>query len=221
MKQSATFALSALFALAAAVPLERREYTSTIIEDVTETVDVYTTVYVSPGDPRLTSQQVATRSPSSAAMISVTPLASTSAVQPSTPPQTTSQVPVVLPQQNMEAQVQASAPTSTPVPSITPQAPAQPEVKAAAPVAPAAPVAQGQSSPAPVPSQSPPSGSTSDSGSSGGTCGQKHGKCTAESVTTFDGGLGSCGYDDGANTKSYFALAHGMFSILLFVNATI
>lgn len=201
MKSYTPIALSLLLAVAAAVPLEKRGYTATIIEDVTETVDVYTTVYVQPGDPRLLQNQqaAAQTTPSSASE------ASTSAQISSTP--------VYVPQQNKEAAYVAPAPTSTPIPtstpapapsvtpSSTPAVVAQPEVKVVAPV---------QSSAAPVPSSSAPSSSTSGSGATGGACGTKGGKCTAESVTTFEGGLGSCGFDDATYTQNYFALAHGM-----------
>ena len=209
MKQSIALAFNALLAVAAAVPLEKRNpYTTTVIEDVTDIVDVYTTVYVSPGDPRLTSQQATVQTP-----ISLTPVVSTSAVQTSTPPQTTSQAPAVVPQQpqqKQEAQVQASAPTSTPIPSVTPQA-AAPKVEA---VAPAPPPASVQSSAPPAPSPSTPAASPSNSGPSGGSCGTVNGKCSAGDVTTFDGsvGLGACGYIDPDKTPDYVALAVGEFS---------
>ncbi len=203
MKQSITIALSAILALAAAAPLEKRDgYTTTVIEDVTDIVDVYTTVYVSSGDPRLTqNQQPVTQTPSSVPIVSVTPPVSTSAIQTSAPSPATSQAPIVVPQQKQEAHVEAPAPTTTPVPSVTPQA-VTPKVEAVAPP----PVV---SSPAPAPSPAPAASSTSDSGPSGGACGQKNGKCIASDVTTFDGGMGACGFDDATYTQNYFALAHG------------
>lgn len=208
MKSFAPIALSALLAVAAAVPLEKRGYTATIIAEVTETVDVYTTVYVQPGDPRLLQN----------------PQASSSSASAASTPADTSSTPVYVPQQNKLVADIAKAPTSTsvssstpvpstpvptptpaPAPSVTPSSTpavvAQPEVKAVAPI---------QSSAASVPSSSAPSSSTSDSGATGSNCGTKGGKCVAESVTTFDGGLGACGFDDAKFTENYFALAHGM-----------
>jgi len=204
MKQSITIALSAILALAPAAPLEKRDgYTTTVIEDVTDIVDVYTTVYVSPGDSRLTqNQQPVTQTPSSAPVVSVTPSLSTSAIQTSAPSPTTSKSPMAVPQQKLEAEVQAPAPTTTPIPSVTPQPVVQPKVEAAAPV---------QSSAAPAPSQSTSSASTSSSGPSGGSCGEVNGKCTAGDVTTFDGSgaAGACGETDPDVTPDYVALAVG------------
>lgn len=203
MKSFTPIALGALLAVAAAVPLEKRGYTATIIEEVTETVDVYTTVWVQPGDPRLLqNQQVAVQtSPSSA-----------SAASPSAQ---TSSIPAYVPQQNKEAAYIAPAPTSTPIPtstpapapsvtpSSTPAVVAQPEIKAVAPV---------QSSAAPIPSSSASSSSTSSSGATGGACGTVNGKCTAGDVTTFDGAVaaGSCGWVDPDKSPNYVALAHEM-----------
>ena len=212
MKQSILLATTALVAFAAAAPLEKREYTSTVIEDVTQTVDVYTTVYVSPGDPRLTNQHLATQTPSSAPVASVTPLASTSAMPPPTPPQSTSQAPVIAPQQQKQALVvQAPAPTSTSVSSVAPPPVVPPKVEAPAPVVSVTPVAPVQPSIAPAPSQTPPSGSSSNTAPSGGSCGTVGGKCTAGDVTTFDGAgaAGACGYPDPEKTPDYVALAVG------------
>ncbi|KAL6715001.1 hypothetical protein ACLMJK_007261 [Lecanora helva] len=214
--QYTALTFSALLAVAAAAPFEKREYTTTIIEDVTSTVDVYTTIYVSPGDPRLSlNQQAVAQTAASAPAVSVTPIVSSS-----TPTQTPSQAPIAQPPQKEVAQVQAPAPTSTPVPSVTPQAPAQPEVKAPAPVAPApvqssaapAPPAPIQSSPAPASSQAPSPGSSSGSGPSGGSCGDIMGKCTAGDVTTFDGSgaAGACGEIDPNVTPDYVAITVGM-----------
>jgi len=203
MKSFIPIALSALLAVAAAVPLEKRGYTATFIEEVTETVDVYTTVYVQPGDPRLLQNPQTTLQTSSSSAST----ASTSAQ--------TSSTSVYVPQQNKLAADIVQAPTSTPVPTSTPApAPsvtpsstpaviAQPEVKAVAPV---------QSYAAPVPSSPAPSSSTSDSGATGGACGTVNGKCTASDVTTFEGAgaAGSCGWVDPVISPYYVALAKDM-----------
>ena len=217
MKQYTISALSAILALAIAAPLEKREaYTTTVIEDVTDIVDVYTTVYVSPGDPRLTlNQQVVAQTPSSAPVVSVTPVVSTSSV-PNITPSSTSQAAIFAPQQK---QVEAPATTTTPAPSITPQAVAQPKVEAVAPVAPVAPLVQAAEvhTSAPPASSSPPSsGSSSNSSPSGGSCGTVNGKCTAGDVTTFDGSgaAGACGYIDPDKTPDYVALAVGKLNLI-------
>lgn len=200
MKSFTPLALGAFLAVVAAVPLEKRDYTTTVIEDVTETVDVYTTVWVQPGDPRLTQNQ-------QAAVQTSTSATSTSAQ--------TSSTPIYVPQQKKEPAYVAPAPTSTPaptttpapVPSVTPTSTpavvAQPQVEAVAPI---------QSSPAPVASSSASSSTTTDSVATGGACGSVGGKCTAGDVTTFDGSgaAGACGWIDPDKSPNYVALAVGM-----------
>ena len=198
MKQSTTFALGLFLAMVAAMPLEKRdEYTTTVIEDVTDIVDVYTTVWVSPGDPRLTQNQqaVAPTQPSSASAVT------TSSAAAYTPPQTTSSAAAIVPQKQEEAAVKAPTSTPTPSPSVTPSVTPQPKVEAVAPV---------QTSASPVSSSSPSSGSPSSSGPSGGSC-AAGGQCSAANVTTFDGstGAGACGWVDNLYDADYFALASG------------
>lgn len=199
MKSTITFAVSALVALAAAVPLEKRDqYTTTVMDEVTETVNVVTTVWVQPGDPRLLHQEAAdapNQQPAPA------PAQSTTAVPIYTPPQTTSS-PAPAPVQPVPQQkdVVQHAPTSTAAPAPAYSPPSSPAPAVAAPAAPA------QS-----PSSSP-SSSTAGSGTSGGACGDIGGACSGD-ATTFGGALGSCGYNDadGPMGDNYFALAWGMF----------
>ena len=210
MKQFAALSLSALFAVAAAIPLEKRDYyTTTVVEEVTDIVDVYTTVFVPPGDPRLT-QGVLTSSVPAATV--TTPAAQTSQTSAA------AVVPQPQAQQKEEAHVQAPAPTSTPVvvptstpvPSTTPLSTYVPQVAAVAPVSSApAPVS---SSAAPAPAPSPASGSSSSGSSAptGGDC-ATGGKCVASDITTFDGtvGTGACGKMDSEYSDNYVALTHG------------
>ena len=205
MKSATTFAISALVALAAAVPFQKRdEYTTTVIDEVIETVNVVTTVWVQPGDPRLLQQGPAKgENKEQAPAPAPAPAQSTTAVPVYTPPQTTSS-PAPAPVQPVPQQkeVVQAPPTSTPVPApaYTPPSSSTPAV--ATPVAPA-------QSPASSPSSS---ASTGGSGSTGGACGTVGGTCSGD-ATTFTGALGSCGYDDASGPlgDNYFALAWGMF----------
>lgn len=203
MKPATTFAISALVALAAAVPLDKRDqYTTTMIDEVTETVNVVTTVWVQPGDPRLLQQEAANaanQQPASA------PAQSTTAVPVYTPPQTISSLaPAPVQPVPQQKEVVRPAPTSTPAPApaYTPPSSPAPAPAVAAPAAPAQSPASSSSS----------SGSTGGSGTSGGACGTVGGTCSGD-ATTFGGGGGSCGYNDadGPMGDNYFALAYGMF----------
>jgi len=206
-----SFTPLALFAIGvAAVPFEKRDYaTTTVLDVVVETIDVYTTVFVQPGDPRLNQNQqpVAQNLP-----------ASTSAQSSSSA--------AYVPEQKKQAAYVPPAPTSTP-PSLSPvpspsatssSAPAAvvaPEKLAAAPVQQApAPVQPAPVKQAAAPAAKPPTspGSSSGSGPSGGACGQVGGKCTAGDMTTFDGTIaaGACGYLSTTKTQDYVALAAGM-----------
>lgn len=211
MKQSTTFALSALFAIVSAVPLQKRQQvTTTIIEDVTSTVDVYTTVFVQPGDPRLNQVQQTTVQTTIATPAGTTTLAQS----PSTPP--SNPAPVVEQQKQALPVVQAPAPTTTPTvtPSSTPPPPppasttaavVQPIVEAPAPI-------QQQAAPALVSNPSTSGSSSGSSAPSGGKSCKDGGKCVADHVTTFDGtsGKGACGYVSTSVTMNYVALAVGM-----------
>ncbi|KAL9137121.1 MAG: hypothetical protein Q9175_001661 [Cornicularia normoerica] len=44
---------------------------------------------------------------------------------------------------------------------------------------------------------------------SGGSCGEIGGTCTATNVTYFGGGMGACGWSNDTNKEDFFALAHG------------
>lgn len=208
MKQAGLLALSACLSAVVASNhmahqhLHKRDLvTTTVWEDVTETINVIVTVYgLSPGDasaPATTSTQM-------------TPV----------------QLPV-----NQEKAADVVVPPSitpsvTPPVSVTPpsQAPAvaAPQAQAAAPQAQAAaPQAQAAASQAQAPQQ-PAAGDASSGGSSGssqpsgGACGTTGGKCTAEKMTIYnDQGLGACGWTNDTNSQDFFALAEGKCSLLV------
>lgn len=206
MKCSTAFALSALAALAVAIPLEKRDlYTTTVIDEVTETVDVVQTVWVHPGDPRLQHQPSTAPAHTTSQVIAPAPTY--------TPPLTSSPVPAsqpaaVPPQVQQKNVVKpAAGPTSSPAP-----APAVVSPPSSTPVA--APAIASTAAPAQSPASSPASsGSTSGSGPTGGSCGDVGGKCSGD-ATQFDGsqGQGSCGWVDstGPGGPDYFALAYEM-----------
>lgn len=214
MKYSTAFALSALAALAVAIPLEKRDlYTTTVVDEVTETVDVVQTVWVHPGDPRLQQQQAAKHQPAAAPAHTTSQVIAPAPAY--TPPPTSSPVPalqsVVVPPQVQQKNVvkPAAGPTSSPAPApAVVSSPSNTPVAAPAIASAAAPV-QSQS-PASSPASS---GSTSGSGPTGGSCGDVGGKCSGD-ATQFDGsqGLGSCGWVDptGPGGPDYFALAYEM-----------
>ena len=204
MKQAGLLALSACLSAVLASNhmahqhLHRRDLvTTTVWEDVTETINVIVTVYgPSPGDasaPATTSTQT-----------------------------TPAQLPV-----NQEKAADVVVPPSitpsvTPPASVTPpsQAPAiaAPQAQAAAPQAQAAaPQAQAPQQPAAGDSSS--GGSRGGSQPSGGACGTTGGKCTAEKMTIYDDqGLGACGWSNDTNSQDFFALAEGKCTLRSFVS---
>ncbi|MDI1487302.1 MAG: hypothetical protein OHK93_006571 [Ramalina farinacea] len=170
--------------------------TTTVWEDVTETVNVIVTVYgPAPGDasaPATTSTQTTPAQlpveQEKAADVVVPPSITPSVTPPAsvTPP---SQAPAVAPQ------VQAAAPQA--------QA-AAPQAQAAAP--------QAQALQQPAAGDSSSGGSSGGSQPSGGACGTTGGKCTAEKMTIYnDQGLGACGWTNDTNSQDFFALAEGTF----------
>ncbi|KAL2041079.1 hypothetical protein N7G274_006023 [Stereocaulon virgatum] len=224
MKTSTVFALSALAALAVAIPLEKRDfYTTTVIDEVTETVDVVQTVWVQPGDPRLKQQEAAKaakQQPAAApAQVTTTPVVAPAPVN--TPPQPTSspapasvEVPV---QQKNVAKPAAVSPAPAPaaiVPSPSNTPVAAPAVAPAAAPAPVLASSSAAAAPVQTPASSPASsGSTLASGPTGGKCGDVGGICSGD-ATTFDGAgaLGSCGWTppNSPGGEDYFALPEQM-----------
>ena len=226
MKSSTAFAISALATLAVAIPLQKRDlYTTTVVAEVTQTVDMVTTVWVQPGDPRLLQQQAANAAknqPAAAPAPVITSSSSPAAPAYTPPPATSSPAPQpapVIPQPQQKevvkqpAAVQASSPAPAPAPSPSPSPSPSLTPSAAPPTVATAAAPPAQSSPSSPAS----SGSTSGSGPSGGACGEVNGKCSGE-VTTFDGSgaAGSCGWVDpqGPGGEDYFALAWEMMGPL-------
>ncbi|MCJ1454960.1 hypothetical protein MMC28_005313 [Mycoblastus sanguinarius] len=209
MKPSITLTLSALLALATAGPLKhahvqhkRDIYTTTVIDEVVDVVDVMTTIYVQPGDPRLTqNQQSAT-----AQVDSYTPAQVTSSSAIAAPQHVNQQAAYVPPPAPTTTPPQT--PSSTPVTSTTP-APYTPlEVEAA--IIPSSTLTPPAPAPSSTPASSEGSSPTASGGTpSGGTCGQPNGMCSAANVTTYDGAGadGACGYPADALGENYFALA--------------
>ena len=213
MKQNTALALAALFALSAAMPLEKRDMLTVIdIVSVVETVDITTTIFVPPGDPRLVAQQAAINHQAPAQA-----LAKTTSTAPIYSPFTTnslkpSQTSVAEPQaQQKDAVAQAaSTSSSAAAPVVAPVKPAVTPIAAPAPAANkmALPV---QQQAAPVASHTTDSTTTSNSDSNGGVCGDVGAICVASDVTTFTDSVGACGKDDlSTYGDNFFALAYGM-----------
>ncbi|KAM0797456.1 hypothetical protein BDR22DRAFT_892307 [Usnea florida] len=97
--------------------------------------------------------------------------------------------------QNQAAQNQVAPAQSSPPPVAPASSPA-----AAAPV----------ESPATSPAAQDTTSSDQTQTTSGGSCGQIGGSCTATNVTYFGGGMGACGWSNDTNSEDFFALAHDM-----------
>ena len=223
MKQSTIFALSAalLASTASAKPMvhkhlhnKRDMVTVTVVEDITETVDVFVTIYgPPPGNDQQASlnvhqDQAAHDKPAEQPAAKATPAI------PVPPP--------VMHQNNEYAHANPSpqlpAPTLPPAP-VTPIKNEQPAPQQPAPQQkqqPPPPQQQPQSPPSKQ--ETPPS--TAGSGPSGGACGQVGGKCMASDVTIYnDQGAGACGWTNDTNSEDYFALAARTYSFLLDVHS--
>ena len=180
--------------------------TTTVWEDVTETINVIVTVYgPSPGDA---SAPATTSTQTTPAQL---PVEQEKAADVVAPPSIT---PSVTPPASVTPPSQA--PASTP-PTVQQNQAAAPQVQAAAPqVQAAAPQAQAPQQPAAGDSSS--GGSSGGSQPSGGACGTTGGKCTAEKMTIYnDQGLGSCGWTNDTNSQDFFALAEGKCTCCSFV----
>lgn len=106
---------------------------------------------------------------------------------------------------NKVAQNQAAQSQAAPAPESAPPA-APVSTPAAAPVSsPAVPPATQDSSP-----------SDQTQPTSGGSCGQVGGTCTATNVTYFGGGMGACGWSNDTMSQDFFALAHGALPFPIF-----
>ncbi|KAI9850255.1 MAG: hypothetical protein M1824_003573 [Vezdaea acicularis] len=201
---SAALSLSALLfsTLALAVPYPQHQnynnyagfkrdlYVTTVTDWVVETVDITSTVYVSPSDkpaapaapPPASTTTTSSSSSSAAAFFQAPPSSSTTVSTTSTtpPPATTPAVQAVVPTTS------AAAAPPPPPPSSTSAAPPPPPPSSSAP-APAAPAV---------------STTSTSGGGSGGTPNKGD-------MTYYSAGLGSCGTTS-ADTDHIVALAHGL-----------
>lgn len=95
--------------------------------------------------------------------------------------------------QNQAAQNQAAPAPQPPSPAVPVGSPA------AAPVEP----------PAVTPAVQDNTSSDQTQSTSGGSCGEIGGTCSATNVTYFGGGMGACGWSNDTTSEDFFALAHG------------
>ncbi|KAL8793366.1 MAG: hypothetical protein Q9195_004044 [Heterodermia aff. obscurata] len=209
-------AVASLLAIACATPVERRALVvHTVIEEVTETVDSTTTIWVKPTAGAHANYQLPTSkhqhhhhshkpkpvTPTTISTPSVAPLpttptttstnSSTSVPVPVYTPPVVPTTPVVVPTTPVYTPPVPTTPTYTPpvVPETTPAPVTTPEPTTQAPV--------------PVPT------TASSSGPSGGACGDVGGECSGD-ITYYQAGLGACGWTNDGSSEDVFALAHGM-----------
>lgn len=228
MKLSTTFALSALFALSSPMPLERRQdITITTTIDVIETVDVVVTVWLpaggKPAAPDQEQQVAQPNRPNPAPVFHITPVEDV-ATPVQTPPPAAQQDPQGAQDQANEAQEQknraqaaknqAAQDQAIQKQNEANQAQEQANDKKVAQNQPAqdqaAPTAAAVEPPAISPVTQDSSSSDQTQPTSGGSCGDIGGTCTATNVTYFGGGLGACGWSNDTTSEDFFALAHGM-----------
>lgn len=83
--------------------------------------------------------------------------------------------------------------------------------------APPAPVNTPAAAPVDLPSTPPATFDTTSlsqtQSTSGGSCGEIGGSCSAPNVTFFEGGLGACGWSNDTASEDFFALAHDMMGL--------
>ncbi|KAL8731305.1 MAG: hypothetical protein Q9166_003529 [cf. Caloplaca sp. 2 TL-2023] len=207
MKPFTISILASVLALTTAVPFEKRVLVvQTTTNVVVKTVDLTTTVWVSPGSPtpqaHINNQHAHHHAHKNKNKIKQNAPAQKAAQAPA-PAQPKFSPPEVY---NPPAVQQPAAPAPAPVPvtpptqSATPvNKPPPPPVLAPAPQAPApAPIAQAKSN-------------EKDNANSGSTanCGKVGMPCSGD-ITFYDTGLGACGWTNDGTTENVFALAHGM-----------
>ena len=198
MKQAGLLALSACLSTVIASNhmahqhLHKRDMvTTTVWEDVTETVNVVVTVYgASPGDAS-------------------TPATTSTATTPAQPPVNQDKAADVVAPPSITPSVTPSASVTPPSQPPAAAAPAVPQKQAAAPQA-QAPAPQAQAPEQPASGDASSGGSSGSSQPSGGSCGTTGGKCTASRMTIYnDQGIGACGWTNDTNSQDFFALAAG------------
>lgn len=219
MKSINIVAVASLLALAYATPVEKRELVvHTVIEEVTETVDTTTTIWVKPtagahANYQLPKHQhhhhshqskpVTTPSSTSAPYVAPVPTTpSSTSTSASTSSSTSVYVPPYTPPvvPTTSVSIPPVVPETTPVPVVP-----VPVVPETTPV-PVVPVPE-PTTQAPVPVPSTPSTSPTESG---GACGEIGGACSGD-ITYYEAGLGACGWTNDGSSDDVFALAHGKF----------
>lgn len=217
MKNLTVFAL--LAALTAAAPFVKRDFVyETITQEVIQTVDVTTTIWIkaiptsvaaslSAAPPATTTESALNgkffdhsysswSSSAAAAVVPTTsgPAPASSAPSSSPSPSSPSSSAAYAPPPAIAAPATTEAPSSTYVP---------PPVSSYAPPPSSAPA------PAPVPSSSVPSyGGGSGSGSPSGQC-TSSSPCSGDG-THYDAGTGSCGWQSNGQEENVIAMPHGM-----------
>ena len=243
MKQSTTFALSILWALSSAMPLERRQdITVTTTADIVETVDVVVTVWLPPGgkladQDQQKPQNTHQNKPNPAPVIHTTPVEDVAIHTQTSPPvaqqvshdaaqsqanqaqEQTNQAQAAKNQaaqeqsiqaQNQANQAQEKANDDKAAQNKAAQNQIPPAPKSSPPKTPAAaPIAATVGSPAASPATQDSSSSDQTQPTSGDSCGNVGGTCTAANVTYYGGGLGACGWSNDTTSEDFFALAHG------------
>lgn len=220
MKSFNIVAVAALLTLARATPVEKRALVvHTVVEEVTETVDSTTTIWVKAtvgahANYQLSSSKhqhhqhthkpkpvtpTTTSTPYVAPFPTTPTSSSTSSTSVSVPvytppvvPTTPVYTPPVVPTTPVYTPPVPTTPTYTPpvVPITTPAPVTTPEPTTQAPV--------------PVPTTA-----SSSEGPAGGACGDVGGECSGD-ITYYEAGLGACGWTNDGSSEDVFALAHGM-----------
>ena len=219
------------------MPLEKRQdITLTTTVDVIETVDVVVTVWLpaggQPADQDLHQQVAQPNVPNSAPAVHITPVqeavvpahTSPAVVQQDSPGTTQDQANQAQEQKNNAQAAKNLAAQEQSIQTQNQANKAQEQVNddkiaqnqaAPAPVAqtPAVPINTPAAAPVVSPSAPPPTQDKTSSDqtqpTSGGSCGEIGGTCTAANVTYFGGGMGACGWSNDTNSEDFFALAHG------------
>lgn len=219
------------------MPLEKRQditLTSTI--NVIETVEAIVTVWL-PSGAQPAAQPT---KPNPAPVVHVTPVQDAVVHTPTSPPPTRQDSQQATQDQVNQAQEQKNKAQAAQNQAAQEQSiAAQNQVNQAqeqanndktaqnqavpAPVAQSSPVPVSTSAVAPLPSAPAPAPATQGSTSSGQTqstsgssCGEVGGACSAANVTYFGGGMGACGWSNDTNSEDFFALAHGALPLSVF-----
>lgn len=195
--KGSVFATFLVASLAAAAPLNKRSYlTKTVVEEVYETVEVYKTVWVNPGE---VAAATTTTPPAQGAFFENHASSAAAPVE-------TSQTPVVY-----------SSPSPTPSSSVAAYTPPVVVAPSSVYTPPAAvtsqtPVQQAYTpTPTPVSSSAPAAVTSSSSSSSGGSS-LLPGSYSGD-LTWYDTGMGSCGVTS-SSTDAIVALSHVLMTPL-------